>query len=131
MSHYAVSVIKIQNPDMELLKQALENLAKKLGGRVRENAVVRGWSIERKVPLLLEMQLPYGNGYGVEVTGNGIRIHVDDHGAPLTAEQFANELMTEYTKAALVETLQEMGYSFEVKEEQDRVVITAVEGLGW
>ena len=132
MSHYAVSKIKITNPDKELLLKTLQEIAKKLGGKVVENAVVRGWNFRKQVDYLVQLDLPYGNGYGIIITSNGVEVHVDDHGAPMTARQFADELVTLYTKNALEQTLREMGYSVQVEKKDKQIVLVGVEaGWGW
>lgn len=131
MSHYAVSRVKIVNPNQQILKRALQRLAEKIGAELLENARVRGWGFNRRVNYLLKMKLPYGNGYGIEITDNGIRIHVDEHGAPMRAEELARELTALYTAEAMREVLQEMGYSASIEEQNDKIVINAGESWGW
>lgn len=131
MSHYAVSRIRITNPNPQILRKALEQLAKKLGAELVENARVRGWGFNKRVDFLLKMRLPYGNGYGIELSSDGIKIHVDEHGAPMKAEEFARELTALYTAEAMKEVLQEMGYSPSVEDQGDKIVINAGEAWGW
>jgi len=126
MSHYAIAKVRIQ-PDVRLLKEVLEGVASKLGAKLRERTVVRGWRLMRNVDFLVEMDLPYGNGYGVEITRNGIRVHVDDHGAPMTAREFANMIAKEYVTRALKNVLEEEGYAVNVEEGKEENVIYAYE----
>ena len=128
MSHYAIAKIRITNPGPNIFLKALNILAQKLGGRVTQKTTIRGWNFVKDVDYAILMDLPYGNGYGIEVTGNGIKIHVDDHGAPLSAEQFAEELMKTYTSLAIEESLKELGYNVEKQEEKDKVILYAYEG---
>ena len=130
MSHYAISRIRI-NPDPVLLEQVLQELAQELGAGVRKDAVVHGWSFSRKVDYLLEMPLMYGNGYGIELTGNGIRIHVDEHGAPLTAEQFADMLAKRYMAKAVKQALQELGFQVQEQFAEDQIVIVGEKQESW
>jgi len=128
VSHYAIAKIKITNPHRQTFLNALQILAQKLGGRVAENVVVRGFDFAKKCDYAILVNLPYGNGYGIELTNDGIKVHVDDHGAPMTAQEFAEELMKTYTSLAITEALNELGYSVERQEEKDKVVLYAYEG---
>lgn len=128
MSHYAIAKIRITNPDSNLFLKALNKLAERIGGKVAVNVVVRGWDFSKQCQYAILLNLPYGNGYGVEITGDGIKIHVDDHGAPLTAQEFAEELMKTYTEMAIEESLRELGYSVEKQEESDKIILYAYEG---
>lgn len=128
MSHYAVAKLKIINPHPALFLKALKQMAEKLGGKVAENVVVQGWGFTKQCHYAILLKLPYGNGYGIEITSNGIKIHVDDHGAPLSARQFAKQLMKIYTAVALEHTLRELGYNVEKHNEGDKVIVYAYEG---
>ncbi len=126
MSHYAVVKVKIQNPDARVLERALQRLAEKLNATVKTNAVVRGWNFRRRVNYLLETSLPYGNGYGVEINSKGeVVVHVDDHDAPMTAQEFQQELQKLYTAEAVKEALQELGYDVTEQEQRESIVIHA------
>ena len=104
--------IKIKNPDMNLLKTAMEAIAKKLNGNLVENFVVTGWGLKRKCLFAIPMELPYGNGYGVFIDKNGeLKICVDDHGAPLSAVQFAELLEQTYVALAVATAAQQLGYN--------------------
>ncbi len=128
MSHYAIAKVHITNPKKDTFLRALNILAEKLGGKVAENVVIRGWGFQKECDYAILMKLPYGNGYGIELTNNGIKVHVDDHGAPLTAQQFAEELMKTYTSLAIQEALEQLGYSVQKQEEKEQVIIYAYEG---
>ena len=128
MSHYAIAKVKIRNPDRKVLVKALEAIAQKLGGKVAENVTVRGFNFTKKCDLAILMELPWGNGYGIEITPKGeIVVHVDDHGAPMTAEEFAEELNREYTTAAITEVLNQEGYATNVVRQEGKNVIYAYE----
>jgi len=113
MSHWTVARLTIKNPDLELLKQALLAIAQELGvSEVAENYEVYGWGGKVKALFAIPMQLPYGNGYGVVIDENGeIKVYVDDHGAPLTAREFAEKLTQYYTALAVARAVQELGFT--------------------
>ena len=113
MSHWTICKVKIKNPDINLLKQALQVIAEELGvNQVVENMVVRGWHGKRKCLYAIPMALPYGNGYGVYIDKNGeVKVVVDDHGAPLSASTFANKLLQYYTALAVASASQQLGFN--------------------
>jgi len=113
MSHWTVAKLSIKNPNLELLKQALLAIAQELGvSEVVENYEIYGYGGRVKALLAIPMQLPYGNGYGVVIDENGeIKVYVDDHGAPLTAREFAEKLTQYYTALAIARAAQELGFT--------------------
>ena len=129
MSHYAVVKVQIKNPNRTVLERALRNIADYLGGVLSKDTEVYGYRFARRVDYLVQVRLPYGNGYGVKINSNGeVVVHVDDHGAPLTAEQFQEMLQREYMAEAVKAVMQELGY--EVEEERQEEAIT-IKALGW
>jgi len=129
MSHYALCRTSIKNPSKSLLRSVLSKIATSLNAKVIENAEVYGWGFSRRVDFLIKMKLPFGNGYGVEVTDSGeVVIHVDDHGAPMTGKQFRELLQREYMAEAVKAVMEELGYVVEEDRSKDAVIIKAV---GW
>ncbi len=126
MSHWTVAKVRIKNPNIQILRQALEVIAKELGvNQIAENFEVIGWGARRrKCQLAIPMRLPYGNGYGVYIDAEGnVNVVVDDHGAPLTAQQFANKLAQYYTALAVVTAAQQLGFSVNVQQLPQGVLI--------
>lgn len=130
MSHWVMLSLKIKNPNKELLKMALQYIAKQYlkVDRVVENYMVRGWSGREQCDFAIPMRLPYGNGYGVKIDQNGeVKVVVDDHGAPLSAQQFAQLLTQTYVTLATAQALQELGYNISnVQETPEGIVLEAV-----
>ena len=114
MSHWTVARLKLKNPDIEILKKALEAIAQELGSRVEENMLIWGYRHQRQCQLAIPLNLPYGNGYGVYINEEGeVEVVVDDHGAPMTAQQFANKLMQYYTAIAITQVAPQLGFNIE------------------
>jgi len=112
VSHWTVAKIEIRDPVFEILKQALQAIAQELGvSEVVENYEIYGWHGKVKALLAIPMQLPYGNGYGVVIENGEVKVFVDDHGAPLTAEEFAEKLAQYYTALAIARVAQELGFT--------------------
>jgi len=125
MSHWTVARVKIANPDPQLLRQALEVIAKELGAEgVAENYRVVGYHAAMDCLYAIPMRLPWGNGYGVYVDQNGeLRVVVDDHGAPLTAEEFAQRLAQYYTVLAVYAAAQQLGFSVTAQQLEQGVLL--------
>jgi len=113
MSHWTVAKVKVKNPNLELLRQALQAIAQELGvQQVVENYEVIGWGARRRCLYAVPMRLPYGNGYGVYIDSSGeVRVVVDDHGAPLSANEFAQKLTQYYTVLAVQLAAQQLGFA--------------------
>jgi hypothetical protein len=128
MSHWTVAKIEINNPDLVLLKQALEMLAKELNSMVVEDFIVFGYGHRERCMFAIPLKLPYGNGYGVTIKDGQLVVVVDDHGAPLSATEFRNKLVQYYTVLATVKVAQMLGLNIQnINEVQGNIVID----LGW
>ena len=127
MSHWTVCKVRIKNPDPQLLRSALEVLAQKLGSKVVDNYEVIGYHGRAKCDLAIPLKLPYGNGYGIIVKNGEIKVVVDDHGAPLTAEAFAQELTQTYTALAVAQAVQQLGWNVTNVQEEKEGVLMEVE----
>jgi len=110
MSHWTECKIDIKNPSVNVLQKALTAIAQELGSRLVENFTVEGWEHTKKCLFGIPLRLPYGNGYGINIENGEIRVFVDEHGAPLTAEEFTQKLMQYYTAVAFVEAAKKLGF---------------------
>jgi len=128
MSHWTVAKIEINNPDLVILRQALELLAKELNSTVVENFIVVGYEHEERCLFAIPLRLPYGNGYGIAIKDGQLVVVVDDHGAPLSATEFRNKLVQYYTALAVVKAAQMIGLNIQsISDVQGNIVID----LGW
>ena len=97
MSHWTVLKVKLSNPNPGILKTALDVIARELGSHVVEDYTVTGFGFSERCNYAIPLNLRYGNGYGVKITSTGeVLVVVDDHGAPLSASDFANKLTQYY-----------------------------------
>ena len=124
MSHWTVAKVKIKNPNKELLKLALQAIAKELGvSEVVENYEVVGYHASRVCDLAIPLRLPYSNGYGVYIENGEVRVVVDDHGAPMTAREFASKLTQYYTVLAVQIAAQQLGFSIQNVQQTPQGII--------
>jgi hypothetical protein len=128
MSHWTVAKIEINNPDLQLLKQALEMIAKELNSFVVEDYIVTGYRQKERCLFAIPLKLPYGNGYGVTIKDGQLLVVVDDHGAPMKASEFRSKLVQYYTALAVVNAAKALGFNIQnVQDTQGNIVID----LGW
>ena len=127
MSHWTVCKLSIRNPNMELLRQALQVLAQKLGSEVKENMTIVGWNGQAQCPLAIPLNLPYGNGYGILIENGEIKVVVDDHGAPMKAKDFVNELQRTYMALAIAQATQALGWTISNVQELQEGILVEVE----
>ena len=126
MSHWTIAKVRIRNPNIQLLRQALQAIAQELGvNEIAENYEVVGWGGRRqRCQLAIPMKLPYGNGYGVYVDENGeVKVVADDHGAPLTVQQFAQKLQQYYTTLAILAAAQQLGFDARIEQLEQGILI--------
>jgi len=125
MSHWTVCRVRIKNPNMELLRRVMEILAQKLGSRVVENFLVRGYGHMQLCQLAIPLKLPYGNGVGIYIDENGeLKVVMDDHGAPISTQKFAQLLTQYYTALAISVASQQLGYTVQnVQETREGVLL--------
>lgn len=129
MSHWTVAKVQIKNPNMDLLKKALQIIAKELNvNKVVENYVVHGYRHSQQCQLAIPIRLKYGNGYGVHIDKHGnVNVVVDDHGAPLSSQQFANKLVQYYTALAIMQLAPQLGFQVsQVNELEKGIMIDLV-----
>lgn len=128
VSHWTRAKVKLnaQSINEELLLAALELLAKEAGGRVARNVIIRGFRHSVQCPYAVLCNLPYGNGYGI-LLSNEVTVVVDEHGAPLSAAEFAERLTQIYTALALISAAQSLQMEPQlVSETKERIVIDLV-----
>ena len=126
MSHWTVAKVRIRNPNMQLLKQAMLAIAQELGvNEIAENYEVVGWGGRRqRCQFAIPLKLPYGNGYGVRINEHGeVEVVADDHGAPLTVQQFAQKLQQYYTTLAILVAAQQLGFDTRVQQLEQGILI--------
>lgn len=129
MSHYALIEIKLSNPDKSVLKEAVKLLAKyELGIEpiVKEQTTLYAAGARIPVDILLEYSLPYGNGYGIKIDKGKVQVHVDEHGAPLSAREFAKLLQQYYTAIATMIAVRRHGYQVKLDKVQDKLIVVAM-----
>jgi len=127
MSHLSVCKTKIQNPNKELLKRALEDIARKIGATLRENTTVYGWSGSEHVDFLLQKNGKGGaNGFGIKVTPNGIEVIGDEwaFNYKIKLDELSREIEQRYTMYAIMTAAAELGLNISgMTETQEGIVL--------
>lgn len=127
MSHWTVARVQLTAVDRSILRSALEEVARRLGGEVRENVVIKGWGgVSRRCDYGVIVRMPYGNGYGVVVGSGGIEFVADDHGAPMKIEEFADRVAQMYVALAVAYAARDLGFSIEAREVEGSIVLDLV-----
>ena len=125
MSHFSISKIKIKNPNVELLKQAVEQLAQELNGEIVNEIkdfygnIMKDFIIAIRTPTL-------SRGVGVSVSKDGeLQLIGDFFGVHSAAEAFQKNLVKTYTALAVAKSLQSLGYNVQAQKQKEKVVIYA------
>jgi len=131
MSHLTVCKTKIANANKQILKLAVEELAKTLGATVKENAKVFDYDGEvEDVDFLIEMKgKGQANGIGVRATTSGIEVILDEWAFDyrFKARELSEKITQLYTKYAVLAVAEEIGMHVEnITETEEGIVISLV-----
>jgi len=124
MSHIAKYKTKIKNPNTSLLKQALQQVAKKYNLQLIENGtIVDYYGRQQQVQgfVLIGKQLPRG----IAITKQGT-ILGDSYGYEQTFNQVKQAIQQYYTAFAVATAVQELYPEINIQESQNELIVTGV-----
>ena len=126
MSHFSINRIRIKNPNVDLLRSTISQIAKELGGELVseiEDAYGRprgGFLAAVKAP-----DIP--SGVGVRIAKDGsVEVVADRWGQGTAVRAFEQRLVQLYTAKALGIALANLGYQVETQEQKDLIMLRAV-----
>ena len=118
MSHIATYTASLGQVNQDLLKQALEIVAQKLGGQVTDSIQdyygknIRDWDGSA---ILHGIKTPnVKRGIGVSMKNGILQFVGDGYGYESKFRELRSEIELTYKKLALAKALKESGYDFEV-----------------
>jgi hypothetical protein len=128
MSHIVEARTKIQNPDVALLRQALEVVASAHeGGHVEDHILDYG---RRRQAISSGLAVFTGRvfrGIGIEIDEAGtLSFRGDPWNVRDEFTQLQQEIVQTYVSLATMQALQQMGYSAAASQEEQQVVIRGV-----
>jgi hypothetical protein len=126
MSHFSLVKVKIKNPNVALLKRAVELIAKELNGQVVSQ--VRDY-YHRTMDVAVGMvNDDFRRGVGVKVNERGeVEVAGDFWNVPRSAvERFQQLLVQNYTALAMQTALAQLGYQVQAQKVQEKVYIRGV-----
>ena len=126
MSHFSLIKIKIKNPNIALLRRAVELVAKELGGEVVTE--VRDFYGRTMGCLVGLVNDTFHRGIGVRLgSGGEVEVVGDFYGVPVEARvRFQELLVRNYAALATQAALARLGYSVQVQKAQERIYIRGV-----
>jgi hypothetical protein len=124
MSHFSIIKINIKNPDTQLLRQIVEEIAKELGAEIVDK--IRDFYGNTLSVIGIRNNI-FRRGVGVVVNNRGeIEIVGDFYGVPASEiEKFKQMLTQYYTAYALTSALTSLGYSVQTQKIEDKIYIRA------
>ena len=125
MSHFSIIKINIKNPNTQLLRQVVEEIAKELSAEVVN--VIRDFYGNTLNVLIGIRSSIFHRGLGITVNSKGeIEIVGDFYRIPMSEiEKFKQLLMQYYTAYALTSSLAQLGYSVQTQKVDDKIYIRA------
>ena len=125
VSHFSIVKINIRNPDMQLLKQVVEEIARDLGAEV-VNTVRDYYGNTLSVITGIRNNI-FHRGIGIVVNNRGeVEIVGDFYRVPASEIEKFKQLLTQYyTAHALTATLTQLGYNVQTVKQNDKIYIRA------
>jgi hypothetical protein len=125
ISHISLIKIKIKNPNRELLKKTIMELAKEMDGSVT-NTVRDFYGNTHSVILGVKNKV-FTFGIGVNINENGEVEVVGDfyRVSQHEIEEFQQKLIQRYTSNALQLALIQLGFQTQTQKLQDKIVVRA------
>jgi hypothetical protein len=125
MSHFSIIKISIKNPNVQLLKQTIEEIAKELGAEVVDT--IRDYYGNTLSVLIGIRSSIFHRGLGIIVNNKGeVEIVGDFYKIPTSEVEKFKQLLTQYyTTYALTSSLAQLGYSVQMQKVDDKIYIRA------
>jgi hypothetical protein len=125
MSHFSIIKISIKNPDVQLLRQVVEEIAKELKAEI-VNTIRDFYGNKLNVLVGIKNDV-FFRGIGVRINEKGeIEIVGDYHRVPMSEVERFKQLLTQYyTAYALTSALTSLGYSVQTQKVDDKIYIRA------
>lgn len=128
MSHFTLIKIKIKDPNVQLLKKAIEQVAKELNATIITQ--VQDYYGRAKDVIIGLKNNEFCRGVGVIVEGGEIKLIGDFWGVKQSyIDQFQQLLTQNYTALAVQASLQQLGYQVSMQRVQDKIYVKAVTTL--
>jgi hypothetical protein len=125
MSHFSIVKINVRNPNAQLLKRVVEEIAKELNAEITN--VIRDYYGNTLNVLIGIRNNVFGRGVGVTVNNRGeIEIVGDFYGVSVREIEKFKQLLTQYyTTYALASSLVQLGYNVQTQKVDDKIYIRA------
>jgi len=127
MSHFSLVKVKIKNPNAQLLKRAVELIAKELGGQV--TTTIKDYYGNTMNVVAGVVNDVFKRGIGVKVNERGeVEVVGDFWGISKSEVQRFQQLLTQYyTAIAVQQALSALGYRVEAqKTVQEKIYVRGV-----
>jgi hypothetical protein len=127
MSHFSLIKIKIRNPSVQLLKKAIEIIAKEVNGEIVNSVRDYYGNVRDDIVLGIKNDV-FFRGIGVKVNEKGEVEIVGDFYciSQGEVERFKQLLVQNYTTLAIQQSLVQMGYQIQTQKVQDKIYVRGV-----
>jgi len=128
VSHISLIRVKIVNPNMDLLKHAVENLAKEMGAEICDSIVnYYGRPVNMRGIVAAIRNNVFHRGVGIMVKDGEVKLKGDFYGVPdKEIENLKLGLVKHYTALATATALRNIGYQVQSTKVKDSIYIKAI-----
>jgi uncharacterized protein YukJ len=124
MSHFSIVKINIRNPDAQLLKRVVEEIAKEQNAEI-VYTIRDFYGNTLNVTIGIRNNI-FRRGIGVVIERGELQIVGDFHGVPPSEIEKFKQLLTQYyTTYALTSSLVQLGYNVQTQRVDDKIYIRA------
>ena len=132
MSHYAITKINIKNPNKQMLREAIDNVVKRLGGQIVDK-IEDYYGATRKAKFIGVKTEEIYRGVDIYINEQGeVQVGGDFYGYNGAVEDLKNEIAMEYVANATMQHFRQRGYNMTkqyIDTQQQKQII--VEGIGY
>ena len=125
MSHFSYIKVQIKNPNIDILKMSIQELAKDINGEV-VGEIVDWYGNVRSDFIIGIRNKVFQRGVGIKINRNG---EVELVGDFYLIEHHVNDLLEKivmyYTKNATAYALSQMGYNVQQSKSEDKILLYA------
>jgi len=126
MSHFSINRIRIKNPNIDLLRSTISQLAKEMNGELVSE--IEDFYGRKRTGFIVAVKTPsIPWGVGVRVADDGsVEVVADRFRYGAAIKTFEQRLVQLYTAKALGIALANLGYQVETQEQKDVIMLRAV-----
>ena len=129
MSHYSYIKIRIKNPNIQLLKKTIKDIAEEMNAEIVDE--IRDYYGNRRRDFIIGLRNnTFRRGVGIQIRDGEVKLVGDFWNIPRNEiNRLQKKIIQHYTKNAMIVSMQKLGYQqFQTNKVENKIYIKA---MGW